>query len=547
MAKKPSVKSILNKEKEVNINNLRDSNFGEYILPNPSGTKDHLEHMKMGNISCEGLKIEDTTLSFTDDWEGITVDVTKTGGVSGAGDTFQGFTSTLTFDQVGGIVGDTRALRGNIVQDEGTIFGVAIGNTTYLDLNAGSVIQWVRGYTSKIAQAAAHTIGGDVHGMFLSVDCLGTVTGTTYIQYLDEGAGVDYALYHDGTATSHFGGKVEVLSLDLNGALLTGVNIALELPNNASSTGWADMTDNVLLTHMNDNWEDSSGEENDGTATGALFTMNSKLGTHAGSFDGANDYVTIADNASLDITGELTISFWAKYTADIDSNHGLVSKYLGNDGVAVNKRGFAVAQNATGGVQFVISSDGTFANSTSVSYATSLGTTWKHIVVSYDPSTYMRIYIDGTQVAENTTSIPASIFSGDMDLWIGMQFANSAGFRFPGLIDEVAIWSRLLTSTEISDIYDAQATGEKGLYVAHGVSAEGFTVRSPKIKDYKNDFISKIPIKTLNDDGKLNLEGVYSTAKKGNEMDIGQIILTNSLLIAELKKEIDSLKKTKGI
>ena len=355
--------------------------------------------------------------------------------------------------------------------------------------------------------------------------------------------GNDTNLYRSAANTLTTDDDFECASLDLNGAELSGVNIALELPNNASSTGWADMTNNVLLTHMNDNWEDSSGEENDGTATGALFTMNSKLGTHAGNFDGANDYVTIADNASLDITGELTISFWAKYTADIDANHGLVSKYLGNDGAAVNKRGFSVAQNATGGVQFVISSDGSFANSKSVSYATSLGTTWKHIVVSYDPSTYMRIYVDGTQVAENTTSIPASIYSGDMDMWIGMQFANSEVFRFPGLIDEVAIWSRLLTSTEISDIYDAQATGEKGLYVAHGVSAEGFTVRSPKIMNYKNDLISKIPKNILKEDGKLNLDGVYENAKRGNEMDIGQVLLTNSLLISELQQEIEKLKQ----
>ena len=388
--------------------------------------------------------------------------------------------------------------------------------------------------TSNMPTAGAYT-GTDVQAIDLRATSGLARDGVRF--------GSDTNLYRSAADTLKTDDSFECASLDLNGAELSGVNIALELPNNASSTGWADMTNNVLLTHMNDNWEDSSGEENDGTATGALFTMNSKLGTHAGNFDGANDYVTIADNASLDITGELTISFWAKYTADIDANHGLVSKYLGNDGAAVNKRGFSVAQNATGGVQFVISSDGSFANSKSVSYATSLGTTWKHIVVSYDPSTYMRIYVDGTQVAENTTSIPASIYSGDMDMWIGMQFANSEVFRFPGLIDEVAIWSRLLTSTEISDIYDAQATGEKGLYVAHGVSAEGFTVRSPKIMNYKNDLISKIPKNILKEDGKLNLDGVYENAKRGNEMDIGQVLLTNSLLISELQQEIEKLKQ----
>jgi len=58
---------------------------------------------------------------------------------------------------------------------------------------------------------------------------------------------------------------------------------------------------------------DSSGYGNDGTIHGASWVNESPDGTTALSFDGVNDYVSVPDDATLDVTTDLTIEAWVKY------------------------------------------------------------------------------------------------------------------------------------------------------------------------------------------------------------------------------------------
>ena len=63
---------------------------------------------------------------------------------------------------------------------------------------------------------------------------------------------------------------------------------------------------------------DSSGSANNGTISGPTWTTAGKNG-NALSFDGVNDWVTVADNASLDFTSGMTLEAWVRPTAQ-DAN-----------------------------------------------------------------------------------------------------------------------------------------------------------------------------------------------------------------------------------
>jgi Concanavalin A-like lectin/glucanases superfamily/Divergent InlB B-repeat domain/Putative Ig domain len=85
---------------------------------------------------------------------------------------------------------------------------------------------------------------------------------------------------------------------------------------------------------------------------------------------------------------------------------------------------------------------------------------WTHLAISFD-GTFKRLYVNGAEVASkgglgalvyDATPIPVTIGSD----WA----ANKSNSRFNGLIDEVAIYNRALTSNEIADIYNADFVGK---------------------------------------------------------------------------------------
>src|SRR5205823_3855748 len=59
---------------------------------------------------------------------------------------------------------------------------------------------------------------------------------------------------------------------------------------------------------------DASGNRNTGTVSGAAWTTAGKYG-NALSFNGTSSWVTVADAASLELTGGMTLEAWVKPTA----------------------------------------------------------------------------------------------------------------------------------------------------------------------------------------------------------------------------------------
>ncbi len=76
--------------------------------------------------------------------------------------------------------------------------------------------------------------------------------------------------------------------------------------------------------------------------------------------------------------------------------------------------------------------------------------TWTHVAVTFD-SQKLRLHVNGAQVAEHVLPIPgpASEMGG---LVIGGH-RNGTGRNFDGLIDEVALWERVLDASEITALY----------------------------------------------------------------------------------------------
>ncbi|MBU1033400.1 LamG domain-containing protein [Patescibacteria group bacterium] len=171
-------------------------------------------------------------------------------------------------------------------------------------------------------------------------------------------------------------------------------------------------------------------------------------------FNGDNDYVTIPDSSSLDITGPLTVSSWVKLNGTNTTNHGGINKYANNTTYSAQRSyGFVFAANATNPIVY-LSADGStplgFASSTNISQEE-----WHHIAFTYEPSTSVKIYIDGKLDLNSTTDVPASLFNSSAPLWIGTNYDNTDSTRFSNsLYDEVRIDSVVRSAEEIRQAYE---------------------------------------------------------------------------------------------
>jgi hypothetical protein len=183
--------------------------------------------------------------------------------------------------------------------------------------------------------------------------------------------------------------------------------------------------------------EDASGNSNDGSVLGATYTnqINGKLG-QALNFNSGNQ-VTVPDDTSFDET--------------LDPSSAItLSAYLnpdGSDGDIVDKDAYELYLSG-GDLYFELNS----GSITTLNIGSIPQGEWTHVAATYNESSGEAIgYIDGSQVASNT-GLTGSIPNSNQDLLIGSDGSNN----YDGRIDQVRLYSRELTSSEVSSFTNSQ-------------------------------------------------------------------------------------------
>jgi len=224
-----------------------------------------------------------------------------------------------------------------------------------------------------------------------------------------------------------------------------------ELPGSgATETGYtsgnADMTDNVLLYHMNEtsgSISDSSGSAFTGTVSGGVTYANTGTLDTALGFDGDDDWVDVGDK-DYDY---ITVEFWAK-AIDITAVN-IVSK---RDKVGSEAWTFEVSSSKELGFWAYLG--GAWRGE----YAYTLTPNkWYHVAGTYD-GTDVKLYVNG--VLEGTKNYSGTtITNSDDSIRIGGHAGGTNDFE--GYIDEVAIYSSALSASEILDHYKRGAMNIK--------------------------------------------------------------------------------------
>jgi PKD repeat protein len=182
---------------------------------------------------------------------------------------------------------------------------------------------------------------------------------------------------------------------------------------------------------------DTSGMGNHGTISGATWTSSGRFGK-ALLFDGRNNWVTIPDSASLDLTSSMTLEAWVYPTTTLTGWETVIAKETPGNVVDYL---FASSDRHTPVV------GGLFGSSSRDLYGGARLATnvWTHLAGTYNGTT-QRLYVNGVQVASQSQTGQMQVSSGA--LRIGGNSIGSKEF-FKGRIDEVRIYNRALAASEI--------------------------------------------------------------------------------------------------
>jgi hypothetical protein len=193
---------------------------------------------------------------------------------------------------------------------------------------------------------------------------------------------------------------------------------------------------------------DSAGN-NDAVIFGAMWT-NSPFG-NALDFDGVDDYVIVADDDSLDITDNITISCWVRPYVELN-NQFIVAKW--QDSEIDSSYGCRLEYST---VRFFLAKDNT-KTSKAFSDLLVVTNTWNHVVVSWDGN-LMRGYLNGIASSETESFAgPINVTSEPLEIGYNPGYGGGAGGAyFDGTIDEVAIYNRALSAEEVEQIYQPLA------------------------------------------------------------------------------------------
>jgi prepilin-type N-terminal cleavage/methylation domain-containing protein len=175
--------------------------------------------------------------------------------------------------------------------------------------------------------------------------------------------------------------------------------------------------------------------------------VSGKLG-NAGNFDGVNDYVDLGSPASLQITGSQTIEMWLYPTSFGARRNPYAKAYAGEGTITQETNGSVNYYYGTSGGNGAIYQGFTMTSPLSLN-------TWTHLVLVRDLRTLsdkkLYWYKNGFLTNQATASYLLATASPGFPAMIGKGYVSN----YAGKIDNVRIYNRALSASEVKAIYNA--------------------------------------------------------------------------------------------
>ena len=195
----------------------------------------------------------------------------------------------------------------------------------------------------------------------------------------------------------------------------------------------------VATYRLNGDATDLSGNYN-GTATSVTY-VTGQFGD-AGSFNGSSSYV----NAPYNVGGNMSISGWVKF--DVNSTEEPIfclDNLFGQPGT----RAFQIKRNPQNKLYVFFFTGSDIAGTTSLTSGV-----WYHIAVTFESNVAVKFYVNGSLDGQvtNVTTRPTQ-----PNVFLGKFGDGSITNKLDGQLDQVRIFNKAITSTEVTTLYNEVA------------------------------------------------------------------------------------------
>lgn len=167
-------------------------------------------------------------------------------------------------------------------------------------------------------------------------------------------------------------------------------------------------------------------------------------------FDLVDDHVIMIDGSQYIANSDgITMSGWF-FTDDLVYGQGMM-------GIRGTGAGFYLIQLSNGVLECRYINDDGFYEVVGPA-GTIVPQVWQHIAWVYDGSSVI-LYVDGIQIG--SSSAAGQITKTDVDFVIGKSILAGFNFIFGGRVDEVSLWNKGLSQSEIQDLMNNELEGNE--------------------------------------------------------------------------------------
>ncbi|MEM7347816.1 MAG: LamG domain-containing protein [Chloroflexota bacterium] len=227
-----------------------------------------------------------------------------------------------------------------------------------------------------------------------------------------------------------------------------------QVETKSSTNDIIDTTDLVAHYPFNGSTQDVSGQENHGTLSGGTFVAD-RFGQPESAFalDGVDDFIEVDGAKSLNMVFDMSISLWFYHQNQDSQTWYTLAEKSDPERDGHSRYGMWLIRDL---VEVCIQPADISLPQRCLDSEIPLAPEQWHHLVGLSDGRFLHVYINGQLAGKKDFVSRTNISQSNFELFIGTDLYNHSVIYTKGIIDDLRLYKRVLSSEEISTLYAAE-------------------------------------------------------------------------------------------